>query len=269
MKIRYMSDLHLEFEMGPDQIRHNTWPYPSIGEDVVVLAGDIHQGVDGIYWAQQAFKSRPVLYVLGNHEFYGHDWDQLIIEARAAAVGSNITFLEQDAVVIDGIRFLGCSLWTDFRLWGPDRERQAMGKASRKMNDYHVIKRGGRRLTPPESVERHRHSVEWLKAQLSDNVPTVVVTHHAPTEQTVNPDYRCEILNSAYHSKLDELIAPPVIAWIHGHTHYSVVERVNGIPVLVNTAGYPGQGADRGFSWKAVLEIEDGVCMVHGAGRGA
>jgi len=264
-----MSDLHLELHEPPDKLRHNTLPLPLIGEDVVVLAGDIHQGVQGILWAQQAFKARPVVYVLGNHEFYGHDWDRLVVEARAAAAGSNVQFLEQDAFVIGSLRFLGCSLWTDFRLWGPDREMQAMGRASRQMNDYHAIGRGGRRLTPPESVERHRQSVEWLEAQLAEDVPTVVVTHHAPTEQTVNQTYRREILNAAYHSKLDQLIAPPVLAWVHGHTHYSVAERINGVPVLVNTLGYPGQ-EDAGFRRDAHFEINNGRCTaVNGAGHGA
>ena len=247
MKIRYMSDLHLEFGLV-DEVE-------SIGEDVVILAGDIHVGVAGIHWAQRVFGSRPVIYVLGNHEFYKHDWDELILEARAAALHSNVHFLERDAVTIGGVRFLGCSLWTDFRLWGLHRQMEAMGAAGREMSDYHVIRRRGRSLLPVESVERHQESVKWLKERLSENVPTVVVTHHAPTEETSDPKHRDSILVSAYHSRLDDLVRPPALAWIHGHTHFSTQTVINGVPVLVNTFGYPGHYEDSGFSWNACFEV--------------
>lgn len=249
MKIRYLSDLHFEFhDTPPDAVE-------PIGEDVVVLAGDVHNGVRGILWAQKAFAQRPVVYVLGNHEFYEQDWDGLIVEARRAAAGSNVHFLEQDAVTLGGIRFLGCSLWTDFKLWGPHRQMEAMGVAGSRMSDFHVIGRRGRPLRPAEALERHGQAVDWLRGRLAENVPTVVVTHHAPTEETSDPGYRRNILNSAYHSRLDGLIRPPALAWIHGHTHYSTRQEVNGIPVLVNTFGYPDHHEDPGFSWNASVEV--------------
>lgn len=126
MKIRYMSNLHIEFPWVTTD-----W-VPSIGEDVVVLAGDIGTGVRGIEWAVHAFRGRPVVYVLGNHEFYRAGWDSLIVQARTAAAGTHVHVLEDDAVDIGGVRFLGATLWTDFEIFGQERRIASMtsGQAS-------------------------------------------------------------------------------------------------------------------------------------------
>lgn len=251
MRIRYLSDLHNEFRDEP------IGEVGSIGEDVVVLAGDIDLGTQGIYWAQKAFAHRPVLYVLGNHEFYGRDWNGLISEARAAAAGSNVHLLEQDSLVIGGMHFLGCSLWTDLLLWGENHLAETMGRVGNEMTDYDAIMNHGRPLLPSESAERNQQSVAWLRKELEKPVPTVVVTHHAPTQATADPKYKTDVLNAAFHSHLDNLVRPPVLAWIHGHSHYSCRRQVNGIPVLVNTHGYPGElHEDPAFRWDAFIDLD-------------
>ena len=60
LRIRVLSDLHLE--AAP-------FDPPAAAADVVVLAGDIHNGAAGVEWAQRTFEA-PVLYVAGNHEPY-------------------------------------------------------------------------------------------------------------------------------------------------------------------------------------------------------
>ncbi|MEZ9764147.1 metallophosphoesterase, partial [Vibrio splendidus] len=108
MEICHLSDLHLEF--GPME-------FPQTDADVVVLSGDIHLGTKGIDWAAQC--DVPVVYVLGNHEAYGSSSLELLIEecrSRAERY-SNVYFLENDSVVINGVRFHGCTLWTDFELY--------------------------------------------------------------------------------------------------------------------------------------------------------
>ena len=107
MRLQVFSDLHLEF--GPFE--------PVLKKpDVVVLAGDIHDGTAGVKWAKKSFRDCPVIYVLGNHEFYNHAMPDLIRELRREAKGSNVHVLENNAVEIGGFVFLGCSLWTDFQL---------------------------------------------------------------------------------------------------------------------------------------------------------
>lgn len=133
MKLLVLSDLHVEFAAFiPDIEVANE-------ADVVVLAGDIHQGVKGMLWARQTFPEKPIIYVAGNHEFYGEHWDLLLPELRAHAQQHKIHFLENDCISIEGIRFLGASLWTDFAYFGAIKQSQMMRLAQRSLNDFRLI----------------------------------------------------------------------------------------------------------------------------------
>lgn len=220
MRIRYLSDLHLEFSTEK--------PRPSsVGEDLVILAGDIEIGTAGIAWAQRAFPDVPVLYVLGNQEYYGHYFDDLILQSRAACAGSNVQLLENDSVVFDGVRFAGCSLWTDFQLLGEAHRADSLEHARLCMNDFFHISRGPaglrRSLHPAETAERHRLSRRWLEHTLTASAePVAVITHHAPCVGTSHPRYTRDPLSPAFASDLTPLLRPPVIAWICGHTPHCV-----------------------------------------------
>lgn len=253
-KVRYLSDLHLEFTgYQPDTLA-------PVGEDLVVLAGDIGSGVEGIRWAQQVFRTCPVVYVLGNHEFFGYDFDALVGEAKACAAGSHVTVLECDAIEIDGLRILGCSLWTDFKLFGAQRQREMMTYARPYMADYEEIRSPrGVGLIPEETLQRCERSHAWLQTVLAaSRQPTLVVTHHAPSVATVSPRHADALSNAAFHSHFDALIAPPCIGWIHGHTHHSVQTQVNGVPLVTNQRGYPREPLGA-FAWDRLLEIEVGA----------
>ena len=248
MKIRYMSDLHIEFPwITTDRV-------PSIGEDVVVLAGDIGTGVTGIEWAIEAFRDRPVVYVLGNHEFYEHGWGTLIVQARKAAAGTRVHVLEDDAVDIDGVRFLGATLWTNFELYGENRRTASMIAGRDALADFQLIAgTDGYSLTPQATVDRHKRSRSWLKQEIAaSTLPVVVVTHHSPSKANEHPAFSGKELVPCFHSKLDELFQPPLRAWISGHTHYSCVAKVNGIPLVSNQRGYPRE--ELRFSWDAMIE---------------
>lgn len=250
MKVRVLSDLHLEFtDYLPAEL-------PSCGEDLVVLAGDVGIGTDGIEWAKAAIPDRPVVYVLGNHEFYKHDWDRLLVDAHGAAADSNVTVLENESMEIAGLRVLGCSLWTDFLAMGRVPAAAAVAIAQEEMADYRLIRRNRRqnKLLPAHTMQRCHHSRKWLEAQISDaDRPLLVVTHHAPTLRTVNPRYLLQLSNAAFHNDFDDLVRPPVRAWIHGHTHYSCQEEVGGIPLISNQRGYPGE--ETGFNWDFVVDV--------------
>src|SRR5580704_14857554 len=129
MRLHILSDLHMEF--GPVDI-------PPVDADVVLLAGDIHLGTEGLKWARKQFPTQPVIYVLGNHEYYRHSLPELAGLLKAEAEGTNICVLENNLVEIGGITFLGCTLWTDFQLTGNPVE--AMRVAEHTMSDYHVIR---------------------------------------------------------------------------------------------------------------------------------
>jgi hypothetical protein len=186
MKLHILSDLHTEFaDFVP----------PETDAEAVVLAGDIGVGVDGVRWAARHYPVRPVIYVPGNHEFYGHDID-LTAELEAAAP-DNITVLSDDMLVLDGVRFLGSTLWTDFKLHGEGEALFARERALASMNDFVRIRQGGHRFRPEDSVVLHDASRTWLVGQLEQafDGPTVVVTHHLPALKSIAPRYANDPLN--------------------------------------------------------------------------
>lgn len=251
--VRYFGDLHREFT------GHQPSFLESIGEDFVVLAGDISTGTQGIEWAKQAFSDQRVFYVLGNHEYFGQDWNNFIDEARAACLESNVVLLENDWVEIDGLRVMGCSLWTDFNCFGDEHAAAAKKESSELMLDYKAVlnsRNADGLLLPKDTAARCQISHDWLENHLRSNEqPTLVVTHHAPSLATEHPEFKGRLTGAAFYNRFDHLIRSPVKAWIHGHTHYSCEALVNGIPVVTNQTGYPGEQRG-GFDWGKTINIK-------------
>lgn len=248
MRLRVLSDLHLEFaKFAPGEPR----------ADVVILAGDIHIGRNGVKWAREAFGSVPVVYVLGNHEYYGQATPKLLNDLRKDAAGSAVHVLEREAWVHEGVRFLGCTLWTDMRLRG--QSATACYDAGERMTDYKRIRVAPvyRRLRPQDTVLWHQRSRAWLEEQLAApfDGPTVIVTHHAPTERSLPADHATDLLAPAYASNLDELVAASnARVWVHGHIHRTVRETLGTTRVVCNPRGYPGEGV-AGFRADFTVEV--------------
>ncbi len=235
MQILALSDIHLEFE---------PWQCDALA-DVIILAGDIHEGVQGIEWAARTFPpSSRVLYVAGNHEFYGASLPDLYEELRsAAAAHDHVTFLECEYIDLLGYRFLGCTLWTDFAILGDPES--GMDTARVMMNDYNMIDFGGVRMLEPEDVQAlHHRSRQWLQEELararSEQVPAIVITHHCPASQSVPERFRGHPLNGAFASDLAGLITQgtPQL-WVHGHTHDRFDYRLGSTRIFCNPVGYP------------------------------
>lgn len=269
MKILVLSDLHLEF---------GTFVVPlEIDYDVVILAGDIAvPGSKAVRWAARAStfgRASDVLFVAGNHEFYG----QCIETERAAMQRTSdprVHVLDGSEVVIQGVRFLGCTLWTDFALriqtpWGLVSDpAKAMHESGMAMNDYQVIRMqadsdGTRRrpLTPEHTLALHRAQRAWLESKLAEpfDGSTVVITHHAPHRNSVASEYESDWVSAAFVSELpDELFDVPVL-WVHGHTHASLDYRVRGCRVVCNPRGYlqprSGEPENEQFDPGLVMEI--------------
>jgi Calcineurin-like phosphoesterase len=245
MKLLLLSDLH--WDVRPFAPVH---PCRRIDEsaDVVVLAGDIDEGIRGLRWAREAFPHKPIISVAGNHEFYGKHWTRLLDGMREVARTLEIQFLEDEAVEIGGVRFLGCALWKDFELNGPLFRRLSMFAARECMNDYQRISVDripemvwvrSTVLIPQLTVLRHRDSVQWLLGELArgDPVRTVVVTHHAPHPVSVEPRHRGDALTPAYASDLSALMGKSAL-WVHGHMHHTADAVVNGTRIVCNPRGY-------------------------------
>lgn len=250
MRLHVLSDLHLE---------HAPFTPPAVDADVVVLAGDIAPGTAGVEWVHRQLDGRPALYVAGNHEFYGSDLPGLSARMRAAAVGSSVHVLENDAVVIDGVRFLGCSLWSDFDFAGPENRANSMRVCERLVNDYKQIRASelGRPLQARDTRDLHVASRAWLATHLAEpfDGPTVVITHHAPLvrERPENPVLAA--IGGAFASDLSGLMGGDAAAlWVFGHIHRNVDTDVQGTRVLSNQRGYPHEPAE-GFDPGLVVEV--------------
>jgi Icc-related predicted phosphoesterase len=247
MKIHTLSDLHTEF---------SDFDPPETDADVVVLAGDIGVGKGGIEWAAQQYPEVPVFYVPGNHEFYGSDVrdpDRLF-----DAAPGNIHVLSDSAHELDGVRFLGSTLWTDFKLYGEGEAWLSRRRASALIEDFISIKYGERLFTPEDSVELHEVSKAWLVSELqkkSDGT-TIVITHHLPATPSIDIRYKNDVLNPAFASRLEGVIEQyqPDL-WIHGHTHVPCDYEIFGTRVVCNPRGYPSESSGKGFCPGLVVEV--------------
>ncbi len=255
MKIRVLSDLHLEFQ---------EWSPPGSEADVIVLAGDIHVGSSGVEWARRSFPSIPIVYIPGNHEFYGKHIAAMTEELFTAGERFGVDVLDGRCALIGGVRFLGATLWTDFALWGtePSSIDRSMAEAQRGMYDFRVIRCGdNRKFCPADAREIHLERVRWLRSQLADEFAgsTVVVTHHLPHPRSIHPRYEASNLNPAFASDLGDLMRPSVSLWIHGHTHETFDYVVNGTRVVCNPRGYAPMELNEAFDPVFTVEVPAAV----------
>lgn len=229
MIVRILSDLHLE--LCP-------WQAPAVDADVVVLAGDIHAHTHAIDWALAAFPQQ-IIYVPGNHEFYDAEIHGLRQQLQRRA-GGRLHVLDDSAVEIESVRFLGSTLWTDYELFGVERQAGAMSEAKHCLIDHDCIRCApSGRFLPADAARLHRNSVAWLSAELAKPHAgkTVVVTHHLPSRLSVAERFKESILSAAFASNLDALVARANL-WIHGHTHDSFDYELGNCRVICNPRGY-------------------------------
>ena len=234
MKIQILSDIHIEFQ---------PFTIPITDADVVVLAGDIHLREKGVKWAIENIPDKPVIYLLGNHEYYGSAYPKLVNKLKDYASGTNVYILENDLVTIEDVTFLGCTLWTDFKLF--ENARIAGYEASQNMTDFKKIRLSPQysKLKPIDTVEIYRKSVSWLKNTLSSlSEKIVVVTHHAPSKKSVPSQHQEDILSAAYASNLDDFVSESgAKLWIHGHIHNNLDYKIGSTRIICNPRGYPDE----------------------------
>jgi len=247
MKLHVLSDLHTEFA---------PFDMPETDADVLVLAGDVGVGRRGLARAREWARDRPVVYVAGNHEHYREAVPAFTERLTAESAGSGVHFLENRAVEIGGTRFLGCTLWTDFEIFG---NRLADTSAARMaMNDYRLIRMlpGYRRFRPDDARTLNLRSTRWLRQMLAEPFagPTVVVTHHAPSLRSVKPRDRQDPVAAAYASNLEWMMDGSAALWIHGHTHFCVDYEIGGTRVVSNPRAYPNAAVE-GFDPARVVEV--------------
>jgi hypothetical protein len=248
MKIRVVSDLHLECCERGDGV-------PDLGEgNVLILGGDIlcarHlKSTNGrLREVYVKFLERcasgfdRVLYICGNHEAYGYNYEGAFGAIRDS-LPANIQLMENDTASIGDWHFIGCTLWTDFRNENP----LEMMEAAQCMNDYKTIRITPkyRKLNPDDTLGFHKASKAYILSELERLGPDAkvwVLTHHGPSYQSVAEEFkRGGIANGAYVSDLDQLILahPQIKFFSHGHTHTSFDYAIGDhARVVCNPRGY-------------------------------
>jgi len=248
MKIQILSDSHLEFApFHPEKV----------DADVVILAGDIQPGVKGIAWAQESFDV-PVMYIAGNHEFYSDIFSmhELLQQMYAKCKGSNVHFLDCNHMELDGIRFLGTTLWTDLlrRPFGGVSCGVISSDAGYiRMNDNEGLNVQAAQLL----FDKNRR---WLNDELEKiySGKTIVITHHAPAGASMHVQYAGNPWNSCFISDLEYLMGDRVDLWIHGHTHNCFNYVLSGTRVVCNPRGYPhpfGGYENQKFNPNFIVEV--------------
>ncbi|WP_248885926.1 metallophosphoesterase [Acidithiobacillus acidisediminis] len=248
IRIAFASDLHLEH-------------YPLLGgfcgdfgslhgADLLVIAGDLHSAPSGyhlfLHNLRKRFPKLPVVFVLGNHEYYGGRFPDRISEYRSIVKhGGHAWLLEQDSMTFDGLRILGTTLWSDFA------EGWQLPTCEGLIADFRVIgQEDGGPLRAQTIYRVHQKAVTWLDLFFQEpwSGSTLVVTHHAPSYLSQHPRFANSTIGGAFCSNLDDRILewqPDV--WIHGHLHDPVDYRIGKTRVLCNPWGYPDEGREAEF----------------------
>ncbi|OJZ07092.1 MULTISPECIES: metallophosphoesterase [Sphingobacterium] len=248
MKIHIVSDLHREF--GYNDFDLNL-------ADVLILAGDTDLGVKGISWLKSLSLDIPIIYVLGNHEYYKGAYPKTLYKIKDAASNSNIHVLENESLEIDHVCFHGCTLWTDFSLKGNPAAYGSLCQS--RMNDYKKIRLGDNyaKLRSIDTFRIHQTSRQWLTESLSvsEAKHNIVVTHHAPSIRSLPMKYLDDPISAAYVSDMEDLIIKHQPSyWIHGHIHTPVNYKIGNTEIICNPHGYINE-LYNGFNNNIVIEI--------------
>ena len=274
MNIQLLSDLHLE--SNPHFVAQ---PIP--GADVLVLAGDIGSyqhgseltrlGVEDYGFAR--FSPRPVteggagwptpvLFIPGNHEYDGQEFADASARLRAACERWGLIWLDQQSVIFQGVRFLGCTLWTDFDALNGDSLTESLSgrdKAFRAANYYlrknHSLS-AGLPILAPEVRDLGLQSQAWLREALSSvfDGSTVVVTHFAPSLLSADPRYGLTPGTAGFCNALDDLL-PAAQLWLHGHLHCQQDYLTQGCRVVANPLGYAHKGEQKHYQPDLLIRI--------------
>lgn len=224
---------------------------PKNDADIIVAAGDIGLGLQGVEWLQ--ILGKPVIYVAGNHEFYGQEMQHNLNALRRGCLNSNVHFLENSALVLQGVRFLGCTLWANLHIDGEEK----LSILRHTLNDFRRIHYQEEWFGAEQFSALFQSSSAWLATELAKPFAgkTVVVTHHAPSHWSWHKEPGAA-KRLAYCNDLKPLLHEnPVDAWFHGHVHSVSDYRVAGARILCNPRGYVGNRLVVGFDLNRIVEI--------------
>ncbi len=266
MKVKVLSDLHLEFQKEGDQDFD-----PGTGE-VLILAGDICDAMAFVHRCDEDLKKRylrffkrcengydKVFYVMGNHEHYNSVFTETANILREN-LPEGITLLDNQSEFYNGWHFVGATMWSDFGKGNPE----CMTAAEDGLNDYNYIFQSSPARDTIDAdfiAAENENTVTWMRQCLPTlNGPVFVITHHCPTFQSIDEDYTGSEVVTAYASDMTKFIEgyENVRIWTHGHVHSSKFYKVGNCSVMSNPKGYPGKGSNPNFKWDFAINLPVG-----------
>ena len=260
-KIGLLSDLHLEGS-NIDTLVNPGWDY-------LVIAGDLSADLSLLerFFSYKIPSDIPVIYVLGNHEYEGRRFNEVPNQYREILKHfENVHLLDNESVVIDNIKFIGSTLWTNFELKGIDQKKESMKWAKQSVVDFTYIfkeneDKSGKyhSITPEEMVKECEKSIQFLNYELKNNPfdgEKVVVTHFAPHPNSVHPNFTRSD-SSYWVNNLENLMGFSKY-WFHGHTHSNFDYEVEGTQVICNPRGFAktfNVDANHNFQRELILQL--------------
>lgn len=259
MKLQILSDLHLDCAMS--RLR-------KVEADLTLLAGDHGNGLTPRLRAFLDHPRNPVLAVLGNHDYYGQDWERGRELWQGNAGNAGIQLLDPGTYDHGPFRILGCTLWTGLN-WMEDDARtgrtydyqETVDRLPQQLSDFTWIRSGPERLAVQQMIDRHHEEVAWLEGQKAqaraDGKRIIVMTHFGPSRRSCHPRYAGDRLNPYFTNSLDWLTRD-VELWVQGHTHSSLdyVIPETMCRVICNPRGY-NQENKGAFDHQLVVELKE------------
>jgi len=261
MKIHLMSDLHVE--------SHLTELVAGAGRDDVLclVAGDWANGDtikrDG-YSKVANPHGVPIVTIRGNHEWYDLNLHHHDTVHRKAAIAAGMTLLDRERFELNSWTILGCTLWSNFELYGPRIAGAAGTEAHRCISDFGYIRNGRKALAPLAAIAMYERDHAWLDEQLAacDPERTIVMTHFGPHPNSVHEIYRenpgATLMNPYYANNTGLIEKYQPALWVHGHTHELLDYTVGRTRVFCNPRGYGGERKQVPFYTNLILDLANG-----------
>jgi len=255
--IKIVSDIHLEFYKSINPVISKlNW---SDNEDILILAGDIGKPFTDTYYnflRYASLKFKHIILVAGNHEYWSSNKTHDALKLKLVELASkfkNVYFLDDASVILDGVKYIGATLWSDIS--------KNSYEVKEGMNDYSKIKhylgngknKMKKKIIPSQTLIWHNTSVEYLKKEIKDTeIPIIIVTHHLPSFQSLKGNSK-DGMSSAYATNLEFMIKSPIKLWVHGHNHQTVDYNIGSTRVVCNPLGYPDE--DSGYNSKLIVDV--------------
>lgn len=250
MKFQIASDLHYEFPENQDFLMVN----PLVkSADILILAGDIGYMKTCEYEEYLMDLTRywdMVFTIPGNHEFYDGRVDVNSVYPKYDFRFGRLSILNNQTRIIDGVKFIFSTLWTHV-----DFEQRF--KVENSLNDFKLVKSGNSHLTTEITNDFHKESLEFLMDEVEYDGKVVVVTHHLPSFQAIDPEYRRSTINAGFATELSNIIKfnPQIKVWVHGHSHGSFDTMIGECRVVRNPLGYTQYNENPNFKHDFVIEV--------------